>query len=604
MYVPRFIEPTVGDLLKTTPVVILEGARSVGKTRLLARLLELGTVHRVVSLIDPTARAAATEDPALWLRSLGDSFAVDEAQLAPGLPLALKQRLDRETERLRCVLTGSASLGRTGLGGSDPLARRSVRLTLEPLSEAELGGSGRSWSVIEQLFGGEPISGASAATDWRVAAERGGLPRYRLLAHDLRPRQVLDDIEAIITDDVLPGERFDRRIAIDVARHVLRNPAGELKVVAIANELGIDARTVNRYLDVLERRFLVTELPNLRQPLKQSARSTAKAYPADVALSTAYATASGRQLDHEQVRGGVFEALIAQQLRAHLGWTEAGGELVHWRQLRSGRYVEVDLAVVDAAGGLVGIEVKARESAKAADFAGLRQLRQMHRARFRRGFVVTTGGSAAQFDDEMWAVPFAALGDPAWWGLPRPAEMSELPYASAPPSSPVANGAPVARLVAYLAPADLQSAVAGDPRQFARDIADGLEGLHGRRVTLVEDDDATPADMPDESHGQAPTLVLVFITPRFLSDKACRAEFTRLIDEAVRTEGLVVRPLIWITPRNLTMPEGDSLVDRLGPLRPTDVSEARRAERDSVTYRALIEDVANELDVMWPNGRA
>ncbi|MCA0178262.1 MAG: DUF4143 domain-containing protein [Actinobacteria bacterium] len=101
------------------------------------------------------------------------------------------------------------------------------------------------------------------------------------------------------------------------------------KVAAIANELGIDARTVNRYLDVLERRFLVTELPNLRQPLKQSSRSTAKAYPADVALSTAYATASGRQLDHEQVRGGVFEALVAQQLRAHLGWTEAGGELVH-----------------------------------------------------------------------------------------------------------------------------------------------------------------------------------------------------------------------------------------------------------------------------------
>jgi len=273
------------------------------------------------------------------------------------------------------------------------------------------------------------------------------------------------------------------------------------------------------------------------------------------------------------------------------------------RQLHSGRYVEVDLAVVDAAGGLVGIEVKARESAKAADFTGLRQLRKTHGACFRRGFVITTGGSAGQFDDEMWALPFAALGDPAWWRLPHPAEMSAPPYASAPPPSPVATSPPVARLVAFIAPADERSAVAGDPRRFARDIADGLEGLHGRRVALIEDVDLAPADMPGESP-EAPTLVLVFITPRFLSDQACRAQFTRLIDQEARTEELVVRPLIWITPRNLTMTEDDPLIDRLGSILPTDVSEARRAERDSVTYRALIEDVADELDVMWRGGRA
>ena len=59
MYVTRFIEATIAQRFTTHPVVIIEGARSVGKTRLLARLLELGTIERSVSLTDATTRSAA-----------------------------------------------------------------------------------------------------------------------------------------------------------------------------------------------------------------------------------------------------------------------------------------------------------------------------------------------------------------------------------------------------------------------------------------------------------------------------------------------------------------------------------------------------------------
>lgn len=59
MYVTRFIEATIAQRFTTHPVVIIEGARSVGKTRLLARLLELGTIERSVSLTDAMTRSAA-----------------------------------------------------------------------------------------------------------------------------------------------------------------------------------------------------------------------------------------------------------------------------------------------------------------------------------------------------------------------------------------------------------------------------------------------------------------------------------------------------------------------------------------------------------------
>lgn len=607
MYVPRFIEATVALRLTESPVVVIEGARSVGKTRLLARLLELGTINRSVSLTDPTARAAAVSSPSSWLRSLGSSFAIDEAQLVDGLPLAIKQLLDSTDETIRCVLTCSASIGRSGLGGSDPLARRTARLTLEPLSEAELRLPGKRWSLVDQLFDGEPEGGLVAETDWPSALRRGGLPRYRLQSAATLPGQILGDLDSILTDDVLPGERFDRRIASDVVRLVLRKPAGELNVAAMASELRIDARTVGRYLDVLERRFLITELPNLRQPIKRSARSTAKAFPADVALSWAVARAGDRGIADDQLRGGLVEAHVAQQLRAHLGWTESAPGLFHWRELRSGRYDEVDLVMSDGQERLVALEVKARDHAQPQDFAGIRALLDQYGDRFRRGFVVTTGGSAVSFADDLWAIPLDALADPAWWGLagesaaapntalrsgPAPAEMLTFQP----------NAVAQARIFMSYAHADQSSAVGGDLRQFVRDVVDALEGVFDRRVTaFIDIDDGQWGELlwdRIDAGLQASTFLLPLVTPRYLTSDSCRTEFTRFLDAAERNgAGQLVLPLVWIKPPALSGPiSSDIVLERIRKTRHLDVSAARRADRTSAQYRDLVEEVAAALN--------
>ena len=125
MLIPRFIEGRVQTLLQERAVVIIEGARAVGKTSLVAQLAGKGVIRHAVSLTDPTTLRAARETPTAWLKGLQQPFSVDEAQLAPELPLALKSLLDESGDRLSCVLTGSASIGRTGLGGADPLARAS-----------------------------------------------------------------------------------------------------------------------------------------------------------------------------------------------------------------------------------------------------------------------------------------------------------------------------------------------------------------------------------------------------------------------------------------------------------------------------------------------
>lgn len=358
--------------------------------------------------------------PLEWLRSLPQPFAIDEAQLAPELPIALKRLLDKTGDNLRCVLTGSAAIGRAGLGGSDPLARRSVRLVLEPLTEAEPADNAVPWSVVDQLVDGAPETAApNTPVNWRQHIEHGGLPRYRV-GDGGAPipglhRRLLADVGSILTNDVLPDTKFDLRTARDVVHRVLRTPSGELKAASIGSALGLDARTVNRYLDIAERRFLLHELPNFRPSTRQSVRTTAKVYPADVALSAALLLQGQGSFDDDRTRGGLMEAHVVQQVRAHVAWSNLLATPFHWRDWRNGRTDEVDLVLEDERGRLVALETKSAAAPRNEDFRGIRAFQDKFPDRFHRGYVIVTEGTPTTVGNDLWTLPLASLQSPDFW---------------------------------------------------------------------------------------------------------------------------------------------------------------------------------------------
>lgn len=620
MMIPRFLEGRVQTLLQERAVVIIEGARAVGKTSLVAELAGKGIIRQAVSLTDPATLRAARETPTAWLRGLQQPFAVDEAQLAPELPLALKSLLDESSDRLRCVLTGSASIGRTGLGGADPLARRSAHLTLEPLSEAELS-LDQPWSVIDRLFDMTPQTGASSgASEWFALARRGGMPPYRLdraRSAGSLTRSVMDDLSAVLTDHVLPEERFDTRIARDVLMHVLRSPAGELKVEPISNALDLDRRTVNRYLDILERRFLVTELPNYRRSTKQGTRTSAKVYPVDTALSAAALTSASRSsLSADGARGGLMEAHVVQQLRAHLGWAALDVQAFHWRMTHQGRSEEVDVVLEDTDGRIVAIEVKSGASTRRDDFRGIRSLRERFPDSFHRGFVIVGEGAVAPADDtgNLWRIPVAALSDPDLWktAVPpaSPSAVDSWPLLEEPAPSVVElperkMTMPVeTRVFMSYAHGDQQAATGGDLLQFAADIEDEMHGVHERPVRIITDqrDVRWGDNLWDRLHEEldASIYLLPFITPRYLQSDACRSEFDRF-DTATASSitSRRILPLIWIEPRALKDPRtNDGIVRRVKELKYESVTEVRTAETTSAVYRKAVGAVAEQLEAV------
>jgi len=136
--VERAIAPSVLAALADTPVVVVNGARQVGKTTLVARLDYQGS-SEVISLDDTANRDAAREDPRAFVSRSVDTLVVDEAQLEPGLFRAIKAEVDRDRRPGRFLLTGSARL-LSAPDMADALVGRVEIIELWPFSQGELAG--------------------------------------------------------------------------------------------------------------------------------------------------------------------------------------------------------------------------------------------------------------------------------------------------------------------------------------------------------------------------------------------------------------------------------------------------------------------------------
>lgn len=613
-FYPRFLEPRVIELLATTSVVIIEGARAVGKTSLVSKLHADGVLSAVYSMTDDETRKIVEADPAGWLRARAWPCAIDEAQLVPALPLAIKQVMDETGDKISLILTGSASIGQTGLGGTDPLARRSMRISLEPLSEAEISsgkhGSFPSWSAVDYLYEAIPLEGnksleALDANDREEVLKRGGMPKYRAtIAHtDSRVfnRQLEQDTKSVLTQQVLPGQSFDQVRASEILGYVLRHPASQLSVSKISQELAMHRNTVDNYLDALEKRFLLYEVPNFHRPTRKSTRSSAKFFPADIALSSHALMVKGdKTLTDPETKGRLIEAHIMQQIRAHVGWAELEVELFHWRQQVKGRTAEVDIVLQDSSGRLIAIEVKSSSNLKADYLKGIKDFREMYPNRFHRGFVVLDIPQTVRISEDTWAIPIDSLYSQDNWISDHLVQDEDTPTPITDAKESMMKDAQI--FMSYVH-ADADSAVSGGIREFMRDIEDALEGLYGREVEVFLDKDKARwgENLWDrlDAELRRSTFFVPFITPRYLKSDACRREFMTFLEGAERAgvEKQLLLPLIWVYPP-LMRKEGvnDLVVTRIKNTLYKDVSQVRSLNRDSGEYRQIVEDLASSIN--------
>ena len=404
---PRRIEQRLAEALLDTPVVLLAGPRQAGKTTLVRQVAAKGL--RYLTLDDELTLLAARADPVGLIRSL-DRAVIDEIQRAPQLLLAIKKSVDEDRRPGRFLLTGSANLMALPLV-ADSLAGRMETLSLLPLSQTEIEGHSANW--IDQAFAGQLLKTDSLALGDALTDRvlRGGYPEA--ITRDSAKRRMAwarQYVDALIQRDVLDVAGIDKLDQLPRFLNALAQTAGQMcNYSQLAGQVGLDGKTAARYAGVFETMYLLKRVDVWARNRLSRVVKTPKLQFIDAGLLAMLINLGIEEVRRDRSRfGQVLETFVFGELLKHTTSADGDYQLLYYRDADK---VEVDIVIENAAGQLVGVEVKASATVKASDLRGFRKLAALAGDQFKMGVLLYDGAETLPLGDGIWAAPVSSL-----WG--------------------------------------------------------------------------------------------------------------------------------------------------------------------------------------------
>lgn len=401
----RLLDSRIRESLSDTPVVLINGPRQCGKTTLVKLH---GQEMPYFTLDDDNLLLSVRSDPVGFIRRI-DRAVIDEVQHAPELLRAIKLSVDQDRRPGRFLLTGSANLLAVPRV-SESLAGRMEILTLLPLMQAEI--ERRDNRFLEfALNQNWPTQRVSYPEGESLVARvlTGGYPE--MLARPTAARRVSwasAYLKALLERDVRDLGAIEKLADMPRLLAVLAQLSGQLVNFAqIGGQLGMDSKTAQKYLGVLENLFLVKRLAPWSSNELSRLVKTPKLHFLDAGLQAALVRLSPERAFADRTRfGATLESWVFGELAKTLSLTPESWQLFHYRDKDQ---VEVDFVLESSDRQLVGIEVKAAVSVTLDDFRGLKKLRALTGSRFVSGIVLHDGDRALPFGEGLWAIPLAML---------------------------------------------------------------------------------------------------------------------------------------------------------------------------------------------------
>jgi uncharacterized protein len=395
--------------LADTPVVFVQGPRQSGKTTLVQSLAKAGHSAEYLSFDDAAVLGAAQSDPDGFVAGLPPRVILDEVQRVPALFRAIKRSVDQRREPGRFLLTGSANalvLPKV----SESLAGRMEVLTLWPFSQGEI--AGRVEGFVDECFGTRFQLGSFRDSGWAALVKRivlGGYPEVLTRPDEARRQAWFGSyLTTILERDVrdianVQGLREMPRLLRLAATRAM----GLLNFADLCRDAAMPQTTLQRYWALLEATFLVGTLPAWSANLGKRLVKTGKVLLGDSGLLCHLTGLNAARLRTDDLMAGaVLESFVANELTKQISWSRCRPALYHYR---AHTQQEVDFVLEDAAGKLVGIEVKKTASPNAGDFKGLQHLSEATGKRFVRGILLHAGSATVAFGQNLYAVPVSAL---------------------------------------------------------------------------------------------------------------------------------------------------------------------------------------------------
>jgi hypothetical protein len=405
-YYSRWITPALQAASRDHPVVVLTGARQVGKSTLLTNAEPFREWH-FHSLDDFAILRQAHQAPeSLWAGT--KQVVLDEVQKAPELLSVIKQVVDRHPNQYRFVLSGSANL-LLMKQVSESLAGRAVYFILDPLTLGEAHQAPPPTLLTQALSGNFPEEGvlSQPAPDSTSDLLRGLMPP--LLNLDT-PQAWVRWWDGYVTTYL---ERDLRQVSqieslLDFRRMMELTALRSAQVINqsdLARDAQLSQSTAHRYLNILETTHMFERLSAFTTSHTTRIVKAPKAFWNDTGLAIFL---SG-YFDEPELRaarelGSYFESFIYHHLRVLTRLMTPAGRLYFWRT-RTG--LEVDF-VVEHGRRVLAIEVKRATQVGYGDTAGLRAFLSEH-PKASGGLLIYTGREIRRLDKTIVAVPWTLL---------------------------------------------------------------------------------------------------------------------------------------------------------------------------------------------------
>ena len=266
MYIERAIEQQVFKYLSPGKVVLILGARRIGKTLLLKKVIEKMPHEQILKLNGEdatTVEILKTRSVENYQRLLKNYslLIIDEAQHVPEIGMVLKFIVD-EISGIKILVTGSSMFDLNNKMG-EPLTGRKITLQMFPFSQMEYA---TKESLVQTL----------ANLEERLVY--GSYPELLQIENAMDKRRYLNEVvnDYLLKDILMLDGLRNAHKMLDLLRLIAFQLGKEVSLEELGRQLGLSKNTVEKYLDLLSKVFVVYRLGgfsrNLRNELVKSSK--------------------------------------------------------------------------------------------------------------------------------------------------------------------------------------------------------------------------------------------------------------------------------------------------------------------------------------------
>jgi hypothetical protein len=239
----------------------------------------------------------------------------------------------------------------------------------------------------------------------------GGYPEALTRRSEQRRQDWADAyVEAVLTRDLKDIAVVERLTDLPKFMRLLAEHSGRMvNYSELGCGIGVDYKTSQRYVRLLEQLFLITTLaPWYTNAIKRIVKSPKLHFMDSCILAAVRGVTFSRLKTDRGMFGGLLETFVVSEVMKLCTWSNERCRLYHFRDHAQH---EVDLLLEDRQGRVVGIEVKASATVNQRDFSGLHKVVEVCKDRFLFGAVLYDSDKIVPFGDRLFAAPISSL-----WG--------------------------------------------------------------------------------------------------------------------------------------------------------------------------------------------